>query len=325
MCYFAQVWADFTKYERLGGQLKIQDFVKLVGWARRAGQWVKVVPKGMRQAIARAGDEFADLAGLAEWADKEAQAAIQSDIDFQVDRLATAEAKLASPKPTKKAADDKRIATDKIEAGRAKLASLGKPASADGIDRIWPGHFAPVLMRDPETGERVIVPLRYRCRLPGWTEKDERDKPGTYNARRDKLTTVWRRLLGSRHAIMVVDRFYESVYLHANQQRELVPGESEQNIEILFTPRPRQELYVACLWNYTEGEGDELGFYSFAAITSDPPHEVAIAGHDRCVVAIKPENIDAWLHPDPKNVAASLAILDDPVDVYYEHELAKPG
>jgi hypothetical protein len=40
------------------------------------------------------------------------------------------------------------------------------------------------------------------------------------------------------------------------------------------------------------------------------------------VVAIKPENIDVWLHPDPKNLNASLALLDDPVDVYYERELA---
>jgi len=321
MCYSAQVWADFHKYERLGGQMNIQAFVKLVGWARRQGNWIKTVPKATRQALAQAGD--AALAAMAAEAEQEAAKAVQEDIDFQQQRLDKAEEKLASPKPTKAAANDKRIATDKIEAGRGKLASLGKPASADGIDRIWPGHFAPVLMRDPVTGERVIVPMRYRCRLPGWTEADEREKPGTYNARRDKLTTVWRKLLGSRHALMVVDRFYESVWLHANQQRELVPGEREQNIEILFTPKPRQELYVACLWNHTEGEGDDPGFYSFAAITSDPPHEVAIAGHDRCIVAIKPENIDAWLRPDPKNIAASLAILDDPVNLYYEHEIAK--
>ncbi len=66
-----------------------------------------------------------------------------------------------------------------------------------------------------------------------------------------------------------------------------------------------------------------VGFYSFAAITREPPAEVADAGHDCCIIALKPENIDAWLEPDPRNFSASYAILDDPVIVYYQHELAK--
>ena len=65
-----------------------------------------------------------------------------------------------------------------------------------------------MLIHDPETGERMVVPMRYRCRLPGWTEADEIEKPGTYNARRDKLSTVWRKVFGYNHGIMVVDRFY---------------------------------------------------------------------------------------------------------------------
>jgi hypothetical protein len=39
--------------------------------------------------------------------------------------------------------------------------------------------------------------------------------------------------------------------------------------------------------------------------------EVAAAGHDRCIIPIKPENVDAWLNPDPENLAALYAILDD--------------
>ena len=61
---------------------------------------------------------------------------------------------------------------------------------------------------------------------------------------------------------------------------------------------------------------------SVAAITDDPPAEVAAAGHDRCIIPIKPENIDAWLNPDPKNLAALYAILDDRERPYYEHRLA---
>jgi len=67
-------------------------------------------------------------------------------------------------------------------------------------------------------------------------------------------------------------------------------------------------------------ERDEL--YSFAAITDEPPPEVAAAGHDRCIIPIKPENLDAWLAPDPGNLAALHAILDDRDRPYYEHRMA---
>jgi putative SOS response-associated peptidase YedK len=61
---------------------------------------------------------------------------------------------------------------------------------------------------------------------------------------------------------------------------------------------------------------------SFTAITDDPPAEVLAAGHDRCIVPIKAENVTAWLNPDPKNLATQYAILDDRERPYYEHRLA---
>lgn len=323
MCYSAQVWADFRKYERLGGTLSIKEFTKLAGWTRQKGTWVKAVPKALRQAMtdAACGRLPIETVEAARAADAEAIALITVEIGAQEARLAEANAKLASAKPTKKAENERRVATNKIAAGRQKLEDMVAPAPANGIDRMWPGQFAPVMIRDRDTGERTIVPMRYRCRLPGWTEADEAAKPGTYNARRDKLSTVWRRVFGYQHGVMVVSRFYESVYLHDLQRRPLAPGEREQSIEIMFTPQTGQELFVACLWTYVEGSGDEPGFYTFAAITDDPPPEVAAAGHDRCLVPIKEENIDAWLDPDPKNPAAMLTILDDRERPYYEHEV----
>jgi len=47
------------------------------------------------------------------------------------------------------------------------------------------------------------------------------------------------------------------------------------------------------------------------SITDEPPAEAAAAGHDRCIIPIKPENVDAWLNPDPKNLATQYAILDE--------------
>lgn len=72
-------------------------------------------------------------------------------------------------------------------------------------------------------------------------------------------------------------------------------------------------------------EGDSGGFYTFAAITRDPPPEVLAAGHERCTIPIRPENLDAWLDPDPKNLGAMHAILQDPIDAYYQHELVPKG
>lgn len=45
--------------------------------------------------------------------------------------------------------------------------------------------------------------------------------------------------------------------------------------------------------------------------TDAPPPEVAAAGHDRCVVAIKPEHLDLWLNPDPGKLDEQRAVLDD--------------
>jgi putative SOS response-associated peptidase YedK len=59
-----------------------------------------------------------------------------------------------------------------------------------------------------------------------------------------------------------------------------------------------------------------------AAITDEPPPEVAAAGHDRCVIPLKRENIDSWLNPDPANLDAQYAILDDRETPYYEHRKA---
>jgi putative SOS response-associated peptidase YedK len=80
-------------------------------------------------------------------------------------------------------------------------------------------------------------------------------------------------------------------------------------------------MHVACLWSRWSASG-ESDLLSFAAITDEPPAEVAAAGHDRCIIPIKPENIDAWLKPNPKNLESMYAILDDRDRPYYEHRLA---
>jgi len=321
MCYSARVWADFRQYQRLGGQLDIHAFVAMFVDRGKGGDLLSAVAKPLRNAfmVPRTEDEEPVRAAAIE---AYRQAAMQQEaiIAEQTERLLAAQAKLAT-KPTKTAANDARISQNKIDAARVKLGLTQDQAEATGWWRFYPGGFAPILIRDPATGDRIVVPARFQCRLPGWTREEEKKKPGSYCARKDNLRTVWRKLFGHNHALIVASRFYEAVDAHDLQRRELVPGEKAQSVEISFEPDPPQEMLLACLWRYVESSPAEPGFYTFALITRDPPHEVAAAGHDRCVIPIRPENVDAWLHPDPGHLGDQLAILDEPIDVFFQHEI----
>ena len=54
-----------------------------------------------------------------------------------------------------------------------------------------------------------------------------------------------------------------------------------------------------------------------------PGHERAAAGHDRMIVRIRPEDLDAWLNPDPGNLQALYDMFDRRPRPYYEHELSQ--
>ena len=162
--------------------------------------------------------------------------------------------------------------------------------------------------------------MRYQCRPAGKPAFYDVKFPGTYNARRDNLEGFWKNQFGHSHGIIIVNAFYENVSRHKVEGRELAPGEAEENVVLEFRPRPTQDMLVACLWSKWTGDGDDL--LSFAAITDEPPEEVAAAGHDRCIVPMQSQNIDAWLNPDPKDLSSLYAILDDRERPYYEHRLA---
>ena len=321
MCYSAQIKADYHDFRREhGATISLKRFSELFWEKRKDGQWTKI-PKAMREAFRRPrGEDEFTLAKLVAEADREQAAKYAAEISAQSERLVRAQTVLASSKPTKRAADDARIASNKIQAAQRNLDDLQRQQLVDRDSRIYPGQYAPVMIA--QAGQRIVVPMRYQCRLPGWTKATERKYPGTYNARRDKLEQPWGKLFGYRHGIMIVTRFYENVPRHKVEGRELGAGEAEQNVVLEFDPNPPQDMLVACLWNISPGANSGNDLFSFAAITDDPPAEVAAAGHDRCIIPIKPEHVDAWLSPDPDNLQALYAILDDRARPYYAHRLA---
>lgn len=317
MCYSAQIRADYNKFvRRHGATLNLRDFFHLY--------WLPEQERTKRPRTPKAMDAmFADVPGaddiraaIADWNAREL-AALEQEVFKQRKRLADAERALAT-KPTKKAAEDKRIATNKVDAALRRMADIKRTELKDRDGRIYPGWYAPVLV--VEDGQRVVKPMRYQCRPCGKPAFYDTKYPGTYNARRDNLEGFWKGLFGYSHGVVLASAFYENVSRHAVEGRELAPGEKEENVVLEFRPNTGQDMLVACLWSRWVGpDGEEL--LSFAAITDDPPPEVAAAGHDRCIIPIKEEHLDAWLNP-AGDLAAMYAILDDRERPYYEHRMA---
>jgi putative SOS response-associated peptidase YedK len=120
---------------------------------------------------------------------------------------------------------------------------------------------------------------------------------------------------------MLVDVFYENVKKAKYENTLLETHDRDENIVLEFRPSNGQLMHVACLWSRWTAPG-QPDLLSFAAITDEPPPEIEAAGHDRCIIPIKPENIEAWLNPTASRLEAMYAILDDKERAYYEHKLA---
>jgi len=318
MCYSAQIWHDYRRYIRqFGAEMSIKEFVD-VFWRRRVDSKIKI-PKALEAAFAEPqSDEERQIKALIDEFATQETTRLEQELFKQRKRLADAERTLLT-KTTKAAVESKRIATDKIEWAMGKLADLRRTELRDDDARIFPGHYAPVMI--VENGKRVIKPMRYQCRPAGTPAFYDTKFPGTYNARRDNLEgSFWKGLFGFSHGIAVVNAFYENVTQLAEGD-ELAAGGKGKNVVLEFRPVPTQDMLVACLWSRWSAAG-EPDLLSFAAITDEPPVEIAAAGHDRCIIPIRPENIDAWLNPDPANLATQYAILEDRERPYYEHRLA---
>ena len=297
MCYSAMVLADLRKLERtFNAAIDVAAYDALV--ERRMDTGRVRIPKAMDDALVALDGPAAEKVRM--WRDRQA-GDLMRQLGEQETRMQKARDKLAV-RETKAALNDVRVATNKIAQFTSRLQDLDRDEPKPRDTRIWPRDYCSVALVD---GERLLRPMRYQCRMPGWTEEIEKQFAGTYNARRDKLETSWKRLFGRQHAVMVVERFYESV------------DRDGKAVELEFVPRTQEPLLVPCLWAYDER--DQL--YSFAAITDDPEPEVAEAGHDRTIIDIKPEYVDAWLNP-AGDLKKMQAIFDDRQHPYYEHREA---
>ncbi|MDG0853727.1 SOS response-associated peptidase family protein [Roseateles puraquae] len=318
MCYSAQIRADYRDYTRLfGAHLSIKEFVS-VFYGRQVAKLK--IPKALEAAFERDATtpEELEIKGLIEAYKADRAMALEQELFAQRKRLADAERSLQT-KQTKAALDSMRIAPSKISKARLDLDDLRRTELLDRDSRIFPGVYAPVMVvRD---GQRVVLPMRYQCRPAGKPADYDVKFPGTYNARRDNLEGFWRGQFGHTHGILLVDTFFENVKRHDMEHRPLAPDEKPENVVLQFNPNPPELMYIACLWSHWKKDG-EADLLSFAAITDEPPPEVAAAGHDRMIVRIRPEHVDVWLNANPSNLKALYDIFDDRTPAFYEHRQA---
>ena len=310
MCYSAQIHSDYKRLVRLHGPIMDLDaFAKL--WIRENGQERDRIPKGLIDTLRSnlPKDAVAQMDALLAKDEQE----WQQELFKQTKRKADNERKLAV-KHTKTAETEAARATRKVDQLKRWIADLHRSELLPRDWQFYPQWWVPVLIR--ENDRYVIRPMRYQLRKPGLPASSDFTRTGqmsgTYNARRDNLERYWRQQFGYTHGLIMVDTFFENV-----------EGPDGKNQRIQFRPSTGEPMLVACLWaNWTDPEGTLPDLPCFAAITDEPEPEVAAAGHDRTIINIKSEHVDAWLNPDPGNLEALYAIFDDKQHPFYEHRIA---
>ena len=318
MCYSAQVIQVVRKLHReLGIRLDYQEAFQL--FMRRLDDPSIVISRGFEANFDNpAGDQERQIKAAIDEHRSRTATKVEKDLFSQKTRLVNAERSLKE-KETKKAREEVRIATNKIEALTTKLSDLRRSETSPDDNRIFPMVHAGVIVK--QGGHNVLTPMRYFCRPAGKPAFYDKKFPGLYNARRDNLEKFWGEQFGHHHAVMVVESFYENVQLHAMEHRELAAGEEAQNVVLQFTPEPAEPLLVACVWSHWT-DPKEPDVRGFAAITDEPPSDVAAAGHDRCIVNLKPEHVEAWLTPEWRSTEELQTILSDRAIPVIQHAKA---
>ncbi len=317
MCYSAMVEQNLKKLARMVAAEVDFAAVEELFTLRLADDSIKVGRALEANFDAPASPAEERIRALIDQHRTRVRSALETSLFALRKRLAGAERTLAL-KQTKKALEDQRIATRKIEWTMGKLADLGRTEPAEADSRIFPFWYAPVVIM--QDGRRTLRPMRYHCRPNGKPASYDRRYDGLYNARRDNLEGFWKNIFGRHHAILVAKSFYENVALHDFERRALGEGEKPQNVVLHFNPRVSAPMLVACLWDRWQAPG-ETDLYSFAAITDEPPPEVAQTGHDRCIIPLEPRVVDAWLSPQEDRKALA-GLLDERERPYFEHRRA---
>lgn len=175
-----------------------------------------------------------------------------------------------------------------------------------GAARIFPQFYAPVIIQEEKC--RAIKLMRYHV-LPASGKELIPFKYNLFNARRDNLMSskIWKPLFGAKHTIYPFYRFYESV-----------EGENGQSRIIYFEQQSKELMWSAALFEMSKIKEGLL--YSFAAITDEPPSEVATTGHDRCPIFLDEQSVTSWLNPRNYSPMDLFNLLDSKTPTLFLHQ-----
>lgn len=181
-----------------------------------------------------------------------------------------------------------------MSASKRRKSSIIKLPDAD--NRVFSNYFSNVIISNQ--GQREFFPMRYRVR-PHDSDSEVPAKYNLFNARIDSLETrkSWSSLFMQKHGLFPFVRFFE--WVDRSNKKKLISFKADQH-EIMWAP---------CLWDEWESMDKTIKFKSFAIITDEPPKEVLEAGHDRCPIFLKEEEIDNWLNPQGMNKKSIYQLL----------------
>lgn len=236
MCYSAQIEADYRRFvHEYGAIMSLDEFTRMV--VAYFDNPKMRVPKAMTAPflVSPETDRERKIAEVIRARMAADEIELLQELARQTERLEKAQQAL-TVKTTKKVTEDLRIATNKIAAIKGKLEELKSTELTPRDSRIFPGWYAPVMVR--ENGKRVVKPMRYQCPPAGKPAFYDAQFPGSYNARRDNLRGFWKAQYGHTHGLILVDAFYENV-----------TGPDGKNVVLEFRPEPQQTLLVPCLWS----------------------------------------------------------------------------
>jgi len=323
MCYSAMVQQDVRKMSRLFNARIDKSSYEDLFLRRSQGEKV-VINKAMELPFTHDSEnEFEKKVGfLIQKFHKDKITEKELELFKQKKRQSESIKKLES-KVTKKAENDKRISTSKIEKLKFELKKHDsiKIISEDETS-IFPFTYVSMLyLNDRE--EKIIKPFRYHLRPFGQPESFDRKYFGCYNARRDNLRNpFWKPIFGKRHGLLVIHKFYEHVSNKDYRENFSVPEKMKQkkNLILCFEPESGVDMFVPTIWDINRQKG-QRDLFSTALITDEPPVEISETGHERCPVFLKKENIEAWLNPKGKSVSNLQDILGDTETPRYRHSI----
>lgn len=324
MCYSAMVQQNAKKIG-LRFQARVQyDMYEDLMARRLAGEKITVNKAFETQfTLKPESAEIRKIAKLISDWHKEQIPEIEKQIFAQKKRLADALRSLEK-KTTKKAEEDKRIATKKIEKFKQDLEwHRSTNVESESDERIFPSHYMSMLCLD-EKGQKVVRPVRYLLRPNNKDETFDRKFGGCYNARLDSLDTVpwWRDALGRRHGLILVTKFYENVPVQRYLKNHKLPDNLQErdNIVLSFAPDNVEYMFIPTLWDVWKKKGASP-LYSAALITDEPAPEIAAAGHDRTPIFLKESAVEDWLKAPETSLKDLAYVLNQRERPHYSHAL----